>query len=387
MRFTLVGPVYPYRGGIAHYTTSLAKAIQVGHTLQLISFKRQYPAWLYPGQSDRDPSSERLEVQAEYILDPVNPFSWRSTCREIEAYAPQRVVLQWWTTYWAPAFGYLARRLTSLGIPVVYLIHNVLPHEVRPWDRWLARLALKPANSFIVQTSRENDRLQTLLPGRTSVLCPHPVYDLFTSQHIPQGEARSRLRIPADKRVILFFGIVRPYKGLHDLLEAMSLLGDNTGRVHLLVAGEIWGDPSIYQRQIENLGLKDRVTIDNRYIPNEEVPLFFSAVDLFAAPYTAGTASGATKLALGFGLPAVVTRNIVDDTLQHHTEQDVFVSEPNNPADLSRTIQRALSLIETSRIKKVSDTRTGWTEMVAAIVTAPGDPITGQQVKPSEETS
>ena len=387
MKITLVGPVYPFRGGIAHYTTLLGQEVQAKHNLQMISFKRQYPAWLYPGQSDRDPSSHPLKVQAETILDPLNPLTWRATSQAIKAFNPECVVIMWWTTFWAPAFAYLARQMASQNIPVIYLVHNVLPHEARPWDRWLARLALQPGVGFIVQTNRENERLKTLLPKVASSVCPHPVYDMFASQHIPQAKARARLSLPTGATVILFFGIVRPYKGLRDLLEAFGKLQVQDDHLHLLIAGEIWGDPSVYQDRIESLGLVQKVTVDNRYIPNEEVPLFFSAADLFVAPYNAGTASGATKLALGFGLPAVVTRNIVDKTLQNHTDRDVFIAEPGNPDDLAHVVRHALEEIKAGRIQAVQDNRTGWDQLVAAIENITSQGIPGEQPAPVRRES
>ena len=146
----MIGPVYPYRGGIAHFTSALAEAIAgEGHEIKIISFKRQYPKFLYPGKSDRDPSAEVRPVAAEFILDPLYPWTWDKARQEIVKFEPELVVFQWWTTFWAPAYGSMARGLKKAGIKHVFLIHNVLPHEVRPWDRPLAQYALSTADTFL----------------------------------------------------------------------------------------------------------------------------------------------------------------------------------------------------------------------------------------------
>ena len=142
MKISMIGPVYPYRGGIAHYTALLAQALlQSGHDLQMISFERQYPAFLYPGESDKDPSANAIHIPARYLLDPLYPWTWQRAVREIRAAGPQLVLFHWWSTFWGPAYAALSHTLRR-STPVVFLIHNVFPHEIKPWDRGLASLAL-----------------------------------------------------------------------------------------------------------------------------------------------------------------------------------------------------------------------------------------------------
>jgi len=308
MRVTVIGPVYPYRGGIAHYTAQLARALEAaGHTVHTISFKRQYPAWLYPGVSDRDPSQDALRVEAEFLLDPLYPWTWAQTKRFIEHQPPDLVVIQWWTTFWAPAFACLASALRRKGILVVFIIHNVMPHEARFFDRPMARLALQQGSAFVAQTGRERERLLALLPGRLVVLCTHPVYSVLAGKCIPRGEARRKLGLADDTPVLLFFGIVRAYKGLKILLESLAQLGEAEQSPILLVAGEIWEDKDGYRQLINQLGLEKRVRLEDRYVPDEEAALMFSAADMLVAPYVGGTQSGAVGMALGCGLPMVVS--------------------------------------------------------------------------------
>jgi len=313
VKVALVGPVYPYRGGIAHYTTMLARALAEKHETLVVSFRRQYPSWLYPGKTDRDPSREPLRVEAEYLLDPLYPWTWRRTANRIAAFGPDVVVLQWWTTFWAPAFGVLTWLLRRRSLKVVFLIHNLLPHEPAPWDRWLARAVLGQASSFIAQAPGERNRLLALLPNAQVRLCPMPAFHDLAGRRLPRAEARRRLGLPAESLVLLFFGIVRPYKGLKHLIDAVAILRDSGQPATLLVAGEFWGGKAEYQQQIAQLDLTDHVVLDDRYIPNEELPVFFAAADVFVAPYVSGTQSASLRTALAFGLPAVVTDAIAGD--------------------------------------------------------------------------
>jgi glycosyltransferase involved in cell wall biosynthesis len=308
MRVVLVGPVYPYRGGIAHYTTRLHQAItESDHEVLLVSFSRQYPRWLFPGVSDRDPSHTALEVStAHYWLDSLNPLTWLATFWRICCFRPQRLVLQWWTSFWAPVWLTLAllNRLW-LRSPLVFLCHNVLPHDARWWERWVSWLTLRWGNRFIVQSEQERERLLHLLPSAVIDIVPHPVYTLFAGQRVPKSEARQRLNLPEDAPVLLFFGIVRPYKGLADLIEALPAVRRAVPEIRLLIAGEFWEDRANYLARIQQLQLDEIVQIDDRYLPNEEVALYFSAADALVAPYRMQTGSAVIGQAQGFGLPVV----------------------------------------------------------------------------------
>lgn len=341
VRVVLIGPVYPYRGGIAHYTTRLSEALrQQGHELLLISFKRQYPDWLFPGQSDRDPSHSIPAVEgAQYWIDSLNPATWVTTFRRIRRYRPQMLIMQWWTPWWAPAWFVLgALNRLALRIPLVYLCHNVLPHEARWWDPLLARMVLRCGAGFVVQSEEEEKRLRRLVPMAQATVFPLPILDLWTKQSMPKEPARRQLGLPTDVPLLLFFGIVREYKGLQDLLAAMPAIREHLGPVFLVVAGEFWVDPASYLETIRRLGIEDEVRLDNRYIPNEEAIAYFSAADLLVAPYRQVTGSAVVQLARGFGLPVVTTRL---GGLAEVAESELgLLAPPADPEGLAATIIR-----------------------------------------------
>jgi glycosyltransferase involved in cell wall biosynthesis len=231
--------------------------------------------------------------------------------------------------------------------------------------RWLTRLVLRWGHHFIVQSDEEGRRLQLLLPGALIEVVPHPVYAMFGGLCIPKQEARRRLQLPIDGPLLLFFGIIRPYKGLGNLIEALPCVWQRAANIHLLIAGEFWEDKSTHLARIHQLDLGPIVRIDDRYIPNEEVALYFSAADLLVAPYRQTTGSGVIELAKSFGLP-IVTAPIVAD-LHDHAGQ-AGVADDARCARLADAIIDALEQLATQIDPPVqADERASWQRLVRAI--------------------
>ncbi len=342
-KIALVGPVYPYRGGIAHYTSHLASHLENnGIEVKIFSFRRQYPQWLYPGESDRDPSLEAIKSDASYDLDPLYPWTWETSIRKITAYQPDLVLFPWWTTFWGMAFGWMLFRLKKKGVRTAVLIHNVIPHEAKSWDRLITRKALVQTDHFIVQAQSQKERLLGILPHPEIRMAPHPVYDQFPGMRMDPIEARKLLNLPEDRPIVLFMGIIRKYKGLHPLIDAIGVIRKKDEPIHLVIAGEFWDPVGEYQDQIQNLNLSEHVTIFPGYIPNEKIPILFSASDLLAAPYIGGTQSGVVKLAMGFGLPVFISRKITDDLLNRYQGKGVTISSSESPEVVANEILTAL---------------------------------------------
>jgi glycosyltransferase involved in cell wall biosynthesis len=339
----LIGPVYPYRGGIAHYTTMLNRALhEQGHEVLLVSFKRQYPQWLFPGQSDRDPSEKPLKAErAKYWIDSLNPLTWLTAFRRICRYRPDAIVSSWWTTFWAPVwFAVGLLNCLFLQRPLVYICHNVLPHEARFWDPWLAKAVLRWGTHFIVQSVEEKEQLVALVPRAHVIVVPHPVYDMFADERISKAQARRQLGVSLDTPTLLFFGIVRAYKGLEDLLRALPAVQAQLGRVTLLVAGEFWEDKQVYLEMIERLEIERWVTIKDLYIPNEQVPLYFSAADVLVAPYRRVTGSGVVQMARGLGCPIITTMVGEMASPNHRDENNFILVPPSDSSALAAAIVR-----------------------------------------------
>lgn len=309
-RIALIGPVYPYRGGIAHYTALLAAHLSEQHQVRVISFRRQYPSWLFPGRSDRDPSHTPLEVSnAYYTLDSLWPPSWISAARDTSAFAPDLLLIQWWTTFWAPCFITFLHRFHNLCPEsiVIAVCHNVMPHERHIWDRWITKRTLSPADHYIVHSNEDRNKLLELIPEAEIEVMGFPPYGSIIEDKPSKDSARDILGLDRDLPVVLFFGFVRPYKGLDYLLQAIDKIRQQQP-VHLLIVGEFWDDKKIYVEQIRKFGLSSHVTIIDRYVPNEKVGIYFAAANVLALPYVETSQSAVLHLSLDLHLPVIATR-------------------------------------------------------------------------------
>lgn len=340
MKVALVGPCHPYRGGIAHYTTSLYRALEAsGHQVQIYNFSRQYPELLFPGTSQKDRSKAPFDVPNERCVDSMNPASWVKTGWRIGRSAPEVTVVMWWHPYFGPSSGTVGRIIRRVArSPVIFLCHNVTPHEASIVDRHVLKFAFGAADGFIVQAAKERAKLRELVGYSPSVeVVPHPIYDVFAEAGtVDRDEARETLGLEAPK-TLLFFGYVRPYKGLGVLLNALPLL--EIDDYELVIAGECYEDKQQYLDQIHELGLRNKVRFLDRYIPNEEVSTFFSAADLVVLPYRTATQSGIVQVAYAFEVPIVVSAvggipEMVDDG-----ESGLLVPA-ERPGDLAEAIDR-----------------------------------------------
>jgi glycosyltransferase involved in cell wall biosynthesis len=307
LKIVLIGPSYPFKGGIASYTTHLYRQLAARHEVLFVSFSRQYPHWLYPGQSDRDTTNTELrEENCRQIIDSINPLTWRKAVREISDFKPELVIFPWWVMFWAPQFIYMIRGIKRRvkSSRVIFLCHNVIAHEHSWLSRTLTRLTLRLGDGFLVQSAHDKHELQTMLDHPVIKQVEHPAYDLPNLQRCSRERAREKLEIEGD--IVLFFGFVRPYKGLNVLLDAMAIVLRKR-QCTLVVAGEIWGDPGVYSEQIQRLGMAERVRLVGDYISQQDVAAYFGASDLVVLPYLSATGSGVVKLAYSYHRPVIVT--------------------------------------------------------------------------------
>jgi glycosyltransferase involved in cell wall biosynthesis len=307
MKFCVIGPTYPYRGGIAHFTTMLVQELRLQHEVDFVSFRRQYPRWLFPGNTDPDPSNHVLHCDCEYLLDPMNPLTWLQTFRRIKRQNPNVLLLQWWTPFWTPTLAVLAtlvKRYTSVRI--LFLCHHITPPDGGPFDLLLARTVLSRGDQFIVLSESDYAHLRRALPNTHIHLGRLPTYEVFNISHADRAEARAQLGYTADDRLLLFFGFVRRYKGLTHLLRALALIPEDLN-IKLLVVGEFWEPEDSYWALIEQLGVAHRVQMINRYVPNEKIGLYYSAADVVVLPYLEATQSAIVQIAFAFDLPVITT--------------------------------------------------------------------------------
>lgn len=342
-RIAIVGPVHPYRGGIAHFTEMTAEVLdRRGHDVHLVSFSRQYPEVLFPGKTQLEPGSDAPDIvrNTPRVLDSINPVSWFRTGFHIRDIAPDAVVFQYWMPFFAPAYGVVARGLQRhYGIPSFAVVHNALPHERHLFDAALSRYFLRACAGHIAMSDAVAADVRSLCdaPVRLEQI-DHPVYERF-GDPLPKVEARERLGLPPESPVLLFFGFVREYKGLHVLLDALPQIRKRLPDVRLVIAGEAYDDPERYRSLIREHGLNDVVHWHDGYVPSEDVPAYFSAADLVVQPYVNATQSGVAQIAFHFETPMVVTdvgglSEVVPD------EVAGLVVPPESPDALATAITR-----------------------------------------------
>jgi glycosyltransferase involved in cell wall biosynthesis len=368
MKIAVVGPAYPFRGGIAHYTTLLAAQLADEHETRLYSFRRQYPAILFPGRSQIDPSLAPLaEVETRRWLTPWWPWSWQCVNGDWKTWLPDRVVVQWWVPFMAPMTAWLLDRARRLGIHSTLICHNVLPHEQSRVDRAVVRWALQRADRLVVHTTAQQALAQHLIPGCCTSVVPLPSYAAFHSDAWTRERAREQLGL--DGNVLLFFGLVRPYKGLQDLIEALPAVLREIDAT-LLVVGEVWGDAMAYQSRVAQLGLQANVQFVDRYVSNEEAAMYFAAADLAVLPYREATGSAVLQLAFGLGVPVVATRTggmdeVVEDGVTG------FLFEPGDVNGLRQAIVRFFHQGQSPLFRQnILDhqSRFSWQRLIEAII-------------------
>jgi glycosyltransferase involved in cell wall biosynthesis len=306
-RFCLIGPAYPYRGGISHYNTSLIRELARRHTVWAVNFRRLYPDLLFPGRTQYDESSSPHEAPSERIIDSINPFTWIRAGFHAARRRPDVVVVQWWHPFFAPAIFVMCSILRVMRAGrILFICHNVVPHETSPLDRILSRIAFSTAHAFIVQSGEDGRNLHRLRKGARMEIHPLPLFDFFRTDSLRMDEARGLLG-EGEGSLLLFFGYIRPYKGLSYLIEAMGILRERM-EARLLVVGEFYEEREPYLELVERLGLSESVRFVDRYVRNEEVQAFFAASDLVVLPYVSATQSGIAQIALSFDRPVIVTR-------------------------------------------------------------------------------
>ena len=341
-KVVLIGPVYPYKGGISHYTSLLYRALIKKYEVKLISYKMQYPKFLFK-KEQRDYSNDLFKIdEAEFLINTANPFNIISVSHIINKENPKFVIVQWWHPYFSPCYSILLSGLKK-SIKVIFTCHNVIPHERFPFDKLLTKMVLKRGDGFIVQSKKDERDLLSIKPNAIEKCTPHPTYNAFKLRDISKKQGveeiieKDHFDVNYDTPLLLFFGFVREYKGLKYLLEAMPLVLGKLPDCKLLVVGSFGDDKVDYIELINKYGINDNVLLKDDYTPDNEVEKYFAACDLVVLPYEDATQSGIVQIAFGFEKPCVVTNvgGLPDVVSDHLTG---FVVEPRDVQGISKAI-------------------------------------------------
>ena len=306
MKIGFLGPAYPLRGGIAQFNMLLAKELKKEHEVKIFSFSKQYPQILFPGKDQIDHSETKPDLEIKPVVIPYNPLTWVYAVKKIRQWQPGILILKYWIPFFAPVFGWIIRRLTKNNIKVIYVIDNIVFHEKWYFAEKLTKYALGKADVLITMSDSVYDDAKKLLPKVDIVKGLHPIYNCYNLQKYSKESARKKLNVEK-KKVILFFGYIKPYKGLDLLIKSFPLILEELSDAHLMIVGEVYGDDAVYFELIEKLELKNNITFLNRFATNEEVELYYKAADVLALPYISATQSGVVQIAYDMGLGAVAT--------------------------------------------------------------------------------
>jgi glycosyltransferase involved in cell wall biosynthesis len=353
------GPVF--KGGLANYNTSLAKALAERSDVEvhIVSWTQQYPSIIPRDFIDRKSKTDLLKgtnIKVHYITNYNNPLSWRNTAMLIRKINPKKVVFQWSIAIQGLPLGRIARLLKKQpGIEVIFDLHFVIQKENSKPDRILTKYALSVADSFIVHSLKTGGELEALFPqknffyvnrhqeqdksGKVPIIkLYHPVYNMFQPDPAFDAE-KQKEEWGIRKHAFLFFGFIRKYKGLHNAIEAFAKVAQKRDDVSLLIVGEsfwqtldntklstrvkqfVFGlaksvmlkkedDEQNYRplELIDKLGIADKVFVMNDFVPNEDVNKYFQVSDAIVLYYLYATPSGVESIAYNFKLPVLATR-------------------------------------------------------------------------------
>ena len=304
MKIVILGPAHPYRGGLASIMETMAREYQSrGDEVKVYTFSLQYPSLLFPGKSQFVDTPAPHDLHIERIVNNCNPLNWIAVGERLRREAPDMIVMKYWTPFMAPCFGTIARIARRNGkTKVVCQIDNVEPHEHHLIDKPFNRYYLGAVDGFVYMSEQVGGELRHYTSA-PAIFSPHPIFEHF-GKRVERAEACSKLGIDADKRYLLFFGLIRDYKGLDLLLEAFE--GVKSEGLRLLVAGEFYNDKEQYQPLLNRLG--DRVILHEGFVKDDDVKYYFSVADALVLPYRTATQSGVTQIAYNFSVPMVVTR-------------------------------------------------------------------------------
>ena len=338
MRIALLGPLAPWRGGLAQYLALLGEALSARAEVRGITFTRQYPGLLFPGRTQLDASAERPRFPVEARLDSVLPWSWSRTAAALERFAPGAIVLKWWMPFFAPAFASSVAPLRRRGTRVVLVCDNLVPHERRPLDGAFTRWMLAESDGYLVMSASVERDLARLKPGAAYRRVPHPFYAQFDRGRFDRASARARLGLAPEAEVAVFFGLVRRYKGLDTLLDAWAAVRRERPVV-LVVAGDFYEDPAPYRALARAAGGEEAVRMREGYLADEDVEALFKAADVAVLPYRSATQSGVTAVAYALGVPVITTDvgGLAETVTPGVTG---LVVPPEDPAALARAVVR-----------------------------------------------
>jgi glycosyltransferase involved in cell wall biosynthesis len=374
-KVVIIGPAHPLRGGLATFNERLARQFMAeGFDTTIFTFSLQYPKFIFPGTTQYSSEPAPADLTIEVAMNSINPFNWWKVGRRLKKMRPDIIVVRYWLPLMGPCLGTILRKVKKNRFTkIICIADNIIPHEKRAGDKPFTRYFIKPIDAFVTMSEKVMADLRLFTTTKPARQVLHPLYDNFGAA-IPMTEAREKAGLPAQGRLLLFFGFIRKYKGLDMLLQAMHMLQQQPGGApcKLVVAGEFYEDEAPYLQQVKDLRLEETVILKTQFIPDSEVRHYLCSADCVVQPYRNATQSGVTPLAYHFEKPMIVTNvgglpALVPDGVAG------LIAAPN-PEDIARKIndffagepQRFLPGLQTEKKNYAWDKLTGTIVSLAA---------------------
>ena len=304
----IIGPAYPYRGGIATTNERLAQEFMtMGFDADIETFTVQYPSILFPGKTQYNMKAPPENLSIKRSINSIDPLNWINVGRRISKEKPDLVIIRYWLPFMGPCLGTIAGLIRKNNYTkIICLADNIIPHEHRMGDHLLTNYFIQRIDGLIAMSKSVLTDATSFKKDLQVGYCPHPIFDTY-GERLPFETAKQKLKLDINTRYLLFFGFIRDYKGLDLLLNAFADERLRQFPVKLLVAGEYYSSPEPYLELIKKHHLKDLIEMRTEFIPDEEVNLYFSAADMVVQPYKSATQSGVTQIGYHFNKPMLVT--------------------------------------------------------------------------------
>ncbi len=370
LKIFIIGPAFPLRGGPAQFNENLCLELnKEGHDAQIISYKLQYPNFLFPGSSQFEKSgSAPFGIKIHTILNTINPFNWLMVARFIRKQKPDFILFRYWLPFFGPCLGTIGKLVKS-HTKVLALTDNIIPHEKRIGDHIFTKYFVKNCDGFIAMSKVVLNDLSIFTQNLNKAYSPHPMYENY-GDPISIDLARKKLNLNPHDKIILFFGLIRHYKGLDILLEALAAPEIKNQGIKLLIAGEFYDDKNFYLQLIKKLNLQDCVIVHDKFIPNDEVRDYFCASNLVAQTYRNATNSGVTMVGYFYEKPMLVT-NVGGLSEIVPNEVCGYVVENNCALISEKVVDFFANNRENEFVKnvKIEKKKYEWTEFINSLLT------------------
>lgn len=307
LKIFIIGPAYPLRGGPAQFNENLCEELKkAGHNAQIISYSLQYPNFLFPGSSQFEQSGSAPKgIKIHTLINSVNPFNWLKVARFIKNEKPDFILFRYWLPFFGPCLGTIGRRVRK-HTKVLALTDNIIPHEKRIGDKMFTNYFVKSCHGFIAMSKKVLSDISTFSKTDKKAYSPHPMYATY-GEPLSMQDARLKLNLDPNSNIVLFFGLIRHYKGLDILMESLNFALVKQQKITLLIAGEFYEDKQPYLDLIKRYHLEDQVILHDKFIANDMVRYYFCASNLVAQTYRNATNSGVTMVGYYYDKPMLVT--------------------------------------------------------------------------------